>query len=40
MMAPTEILANQHFRLAKKIFEHTNISIELLTGKTKSNEKK
>ncbi len=34
LMAPTAILANQHFNLAKKIFEKTNIKIKLLTGKT------
>tara|TARA_Y100000590_G_scaffold184419_1_gene210186 strand:- start:9505 stop:11568 length:2064 start_codon:yes stop_codon:yes gene_type:complete len=40
MMAPTEILAKQHFQLASKIFKSTNIKIELLTGKTKSKDKK
>ncbi len=39
MMAPTEILAKQHFELAKKIFKSTNITIEFLTGKTKPKEK-
>ena len=34
LMAPTAILAKQHYNLAKKIFEKTNIKIELLTGKT------
>ena len=33
-MAPTSILAKQHYNLAKKIFEKTKIKIELLTGKT------
>jgi len=33
LMAPTEILAKQHFDLAKKIFFNTKIKIELLTGK-------
>ena len=28
------ILAKQHFNLAKKIFEKTQIKIEILTGKT------
>ena len=32
-MAPTEILARQHFLLAKKIFPK-NIKIELLSGKS------
>lgn len=38
-MAPTEILANQHFEEAKKIFSEFNIEIELLTGSTTSKEK-
>ena len=40
MMAPTEILAKQHFDLAKKIFKSTNINIEFLSGKTKSDDRK
>jgi len=40
MMAPTEILAKQHFNLAKQMFASCKINIELLTGKTKSIEKK
>jgi len=32
-MAPTEILARQHFNLAKKIFP-TNINLELISGKS------
>ena len=40
MMAPTEILAKQHFDLAKKIFKSTNINIEFLSGNTKLREKK
>jgi len=38
-MAPTEILANQHFEEAKKVFKDFNIEIELLTGGTTSKEK-
>ncbi len=34
LMAPTAILAKQHFNLAKKIFKNTHINVELLTGKT------
>ena len=34
LMAPTAILAKQHFNLAKKIFKNTKINVELLTGKT------
>ena len=33
-MAPTEILAKQHYELAKKIFKNTNFKIDFLTGKT------
>ena len=40
MMAPTEILAKQHYDLAKKIFETSGINIEFLTSKTKPKEKK
>jgi len=39
MMAPTEILAKQHYELAKKIFSSTDIEIGFLTGKTKVKEK-
>ncbi len=38
-MAPTEILAQQHFMLAKKIFDN-DIDIKLLTGKTENKDKK
>jgi len=40
MMAPTEILAKQHFDLAKKLFSTTKINIEFLSGKTKSDKKR
>tara|TARA_B100001123_G_scaffold449470_1_gene614965 strand:- start:677 stop:2749 length:2073 start_codon:yes stop_codon:yes gene_type:complete len=39
-MAPTEILAKQHFDLAMKIFKSTNINIKLLTGKSDAKDKK
>ena len=39
-MAPTEILAEQHYSLAKTIFAGTNIKIGFLTGKTKISDKK
>ena len=39
VMAPTEILARQHFFLAKKIFPR-NIKIELLSGKSAYKDKK
>ena len=40
LMAPTEILARQHFNLAKKVFLNTKIKIEFLTGKTEIKTKK
>ena len=40
LMAPTEILAKQHYELSKSIFKSTNINIEFLTGKLKAFEKK
>ena len=40
LMAPTEILAKQHYELAKKIFINTNINIEFFTGKTEPIKKK
>ncbi len=40
IMAPTEILAKQHFNLAKKIFKTTNINIEFLSGNTKQKDRK
>ena len=39
LMAPTEILARQHFNLAKKIFPK-NLSVQLISGKSNSNDKK
>jgi ATP-dependent DNA helicase RecG len=39
LMAPTEILARQHYNLAKKLFSK-NISIELLSSKCENIEKK
>ena len=40
LMAPTEILAKQHYELAKKIFANTGVEIQMLTGKSEYNEKK
>ena len=40
LMAPTAILAKQHYNLAKKIFDGTKIKIKLLTGKTETRIKK
>ena len=40
LMGPTEILANQHYKLAKDIFKNTNFRIEFLTGKTEPKKRK
>ena len=40
LMGPTEILAKQHFELAKKIYKDTNFEIDFLTGKTEIKERK
>jgi ATP-dependent DNA helicase RecG len=40
LMAPTEILAEQHFRNAEKIFVKSGERIALLTGRTKASERK
>ena len=40
MMAPTEILAQQHFENAKKILEPFGLKCRLLTGSTKIKERK
>ena len=39
-MAPTEILAHQHYQLAKKLFKKTNVNLKIITGKTDFKEKK
>jgi len=40
LMAPTEILAQQHFRTLAKLFESTDIAVGLLTGSTPPSAKK
>lgn len=40
LMAPTEILAQQHFRTFANFFEHTDITVDLLTGSTPAAVKK
>ena len=40
LMAPTEILARQHFDLAKKIFSKSDIKVDFLTGKTDLKKRK
>ena len=40
LMSPTEILAKQHFNLAKKIFVNTKIKIGFLSGKTEIKKRK
>ena len=39
-MAPTEILANQHYNTLRKVFEPLNIECVLLTGGLKAKEKR
>ena len=39
LMAPTELLAYQHYLNIKNIFKDYNIKVELLTGKTKNKKK-
>ena len=40
MMAPTEVLAKQHFKNACELFNNTGINIELLTGSTPAAQRK
>jgi ATP-dependent DNA helicase RecG len=40
MMAPTEILAQQHFKTISRLLEKMNINVKLLTGSTKAAERK
>lgn len=40
MMAPTEILASQHFETLSGLFKNAQINIALLTGSTKQKDKK
>ena len=40
LMAPTEVLAIQHFETFEKLFSNGGIHCELLTGSTKAKEKK
>jgi ATP-dependent DNA helicase RecG len=39
-MAPTEILAQQHFNSIKELLANTGIKVRLLTGSTKTAERK
>lgn len=40
LMAPTEVLAEQHLRTFRKLFDGTGISIELLSGSVSAKQKK
>jgi len=40
ILAPTEILANQHFNSVKELLNDLDISINLLTGSTRQSERK
>lgn len=39
LMAPTEILAEQHFKNAEKVLKPLGLNVGLLTGKTKTSER-
>ena len=39
-MSPTEVLSQQHYNLAKKLFSSSNVKMEHLTGKTDYQNKK
>ena len=39
LMAPTEILAKQHYELARKVLKTADMNIEIITGKTDPKEK-
>ena len=40
LMGPTEILAKQHYDLAKKVYKDTDFKIDFLTGKTELKKRK
>jgi RecG-like helicase len=40
IMAPTEVLAQQHYKGISKLLKNTNVKIALLTGSTKAKERK
>ncbi len=40
LMAPTEILAEQHFKNAQKVLEPLGLKLAMLVGKTKASERK
>lgn len=40
LMAPTEILAQQHFNSIQELLVNSNINVKLLTGSTKTSERK
>ena len=40
LMAPTEILANQHFIGISELAKNLNVSVEILTGSTKTSKRK
>jgi ATP-dependent DNA helicase RecG len=40
LMAPTEILANQHYNGLNELAKHLNINIKILTGSTKTADRK
>lgn len=40
LMAPTEILAEQHYKNARRLFDPLGLKVDLLVGKTKTSDRK
>ena len=40
LMAPTEILANQHYNSIKNLLKNMDVTVALLTGSTKKAERR
>ena len=40
LMAPTEILANQHYQTISELLKNTGITVALLTGSSKTKERR
>ena len=40
LMAPTEILAQQHYNSIKELLQNTNINVNILTGSSKASQRK
>ena len=40
LMAPTEILANQHYQTISELLKNTGVTVALLTGSSKTKERR